>query len=176
MLLCHHSVMKVCVVLIALLLGCDARFLDQRSMSERNGYAAVDAHIEPLDLAGQDLAGQDLADADKPLAQGVFVGRAGHAGSGDAVLYRVQGRVEVRLAANFSSSGVPGPAVFLTSRDSMGNSIDAQADIGLGTLRSASGAQRYLVPLGAELGRRNVFVFCQPFRVEVAKATLVDLP
>ena len=50
----------------------------------------------------------------------------------------------------------------------------AQADIKLGTLTAFNGAQRIAVPAGAELGRRNVFIYCQPFRVEVAKAALMD--
>jgi hypothetical protein len=157
-----------------LLGGCEARFLDLRQAGES---ALVDGFGPIGDLAGQDLAGQDLAALpDKQLARGMFVGRAGHSGSGEGGLYRTQGAIELRLAADFSSSGVPGPALFLTSRDSMAGTIDTVADVNLGTLRAASGAQVYPLPSGADVGRRNVFVYCQPFRVEVAKATLVDLP
>jgi hypothetical protein len=163
--------MRQCLILIPLLVGCEARFIDQRPASER-------IFVYPADLAAEptDLNGLDLAEGDRPLAQGMFMNRAGHAGSGAATLYRVQGKIELRFAADFSVSGVPGPAVFLTSRESMGGSIDTQADVGLGTLQAIGGAQSYPVPAGAELGRRNVFVYCQPFRVEVAKANLVDLP
>ena len=163
--------MRQWLVLFPLVLGCEARFLDHRLPAEAMFPIPADGFGESTDLAGT-----SPGDAEKLLAQGMFVGRAGHAGSGDAHLHRSQGVLEVRFAANFSVSGVPGPAVFLTSRDSMGGSIDAQADVNLGTLRSISGAQSYRLPPGADVGRRNVFVFCQPFRVEVAKAALVDLP
>ena len=168
--------MNKLIIMIPLLLGCDARFLDQRSAEER-ARGSLDFAMTPVDLAGADLAGLDLAEpTDTLLAKGTFMGRAGHGGSGDGMLYRAKGGVEVRFAANFTSSGVPGPAVFLTSRDNMGGSIDSQADIALGTLKSTTGAQTYPVPAGADVGRRNVFVYCQPFRVEVSKATLVNVP
>lgn len=168
--------MKKLIILIPLLLGCDARFLDQRSAEER-ARSQLDFAMPPVDLAGVDLAGVDIAEpTDTLLAKGSFMGRAGHGGSGDGMLYRTKAGVEVRFAANFTASGVPGPAVFLTSRDSMGGSIDSQADIALGTLKSTTGAQTYPVPTGADVGRRNVFVYCQPFRVEVSKATLVNVP
>lgn len=165
------------IIIFPLLLACEARFVDQRSGASPLGQAPYDAATPPVDLAGVDLIGADLATpADKLLSKGSFTGRAGHAGAGDGMLYRTAGGVEVRFAPNFTCSGVPGPAVFLTSRDSMGGGIDTQTDISLGTLRSTSGAQTYTVPPGAEAGRRNVFVYCQPFRVEVAKATLTDVP
>lgn len=168
--------MKKLIIMIPLLFGCEARFVDQRSAEER-ARVEIDAAMAPVDLAGVDLTGADLAQpTDVLLAKGSFMGRAGHSGSGDGMLYRAKGAVEVRFAANFTTSGVPGPAVFLTSRDSMGGSIDSQADISLGTLKSTSGMQVYSVPAGADVGRRNVFVYCQPFRVEVAKATLVNVP
>lgn len=175
--MCDSGAMYKWIIICPLLLvGCEARFLDQRSANPLV-QTPVDAAMAPVDLAGRDLAGVDLATpVDKLVAQGSFMGRAGHAGSGDGMLYRTPGGVEVRFAANFSASGVPGPAVFLTSRDSMGGSIDSQADISLGTLKSTSGMQVYPVPAGADVGRRNVFVYCQPFRVEVAKATLVNVP
>lgn len=121
-----------------------------------------------------DLLGTDASPLGSELAAGTFTGRAGHGGSGSAQLYRrADGVVEVRLLMDFSVTPVPGPAVFLTSRTDMGNTIDPQTDLNLGTLQSASGAQSYAVPTD-DGTRRNVFVFCQPFRVEVAKAALVN--
>ena len=107
--------------------------------------------------------------AEVRLASGRFEGRAGHGGSGGAALYRVGGAIELRFDSDFTVSNVPGPAIFLTSRADMGGSIDAQADIKLGTLTAFNGAQRIAVPAGAELGRRNVFIYCQPFRVEIVR-------
>ena len=152
-----------------LLAGCEARFVDTRPLSER-------PQATPNDFAftAPDLFGSDASPSGSELAAGTFIGRAGHGGSGSAQLYRrADGVVEVRLLMDFSISPVPGPAVFLTSRTDMGNTIDPQTDLNLGTLQSASGAQAYAVP-SDDGSRRNVFVFCQPFRVEVAKAALVN--
>jgi hypothetical protein len=159
----------LCCGTLLLLAGCDARFVDLRSATGPGPGPA-----SPLpDLAGVDGSGA----VEKLLAQGPFTGRAGHAGSGTGQLVRrADGAIEVRFAADFSASNVPGPAVFLTSRADMGTGIDAVTDINLGTLRAPGGSQAYAVPSGAEQGRRNVFIYCQPFRVEVAKAALVDEP
>ncbi|MFO0572850.1 MAG: hypothetical protein U1A78_02535 [Polyangia bacterium] len=155
--------------LLLLLAGCEARFVDLR-VNQGPGPAA------PLpDLAGIDLAGTGAVE--KLLAKGPFTGRAGHAGAGTSQLVRrADGAVEGRFAADFSASNVPGPAVFLTSRTDMGTTLDPVADVNLGTLKAPAGSQVYAVPAGAEEGRRNVFIYCQPFRVEVAKAALVDEP
>lgn len=150
------------------LVGCDAAFVERRSSLPPQEAPA------PLDLAGFDLNGADLASSAQPLARGMFEGRAGHFGSGDGELYRrTDGVLEVRFGANFTSSGVPSPVAYLTSRADMGNTIDPQADVELG-IPKPTGMQSFVVPAGKEVGRRNVFVYCRSFRVEVAKAALVD--
>lgn len=156
------------------LAACNAQFVDLRPESERAST--------PVPPPGATDGGSDLGEAsdggaspsEVRLASGRFEGRAGHGGSGGAALYRIGGSVELRFDSDFTVSNVPGPAIFLTSRADMGGSIDAQADIKLGTLTAFNGAQRIAVPAGAELGRRNVFIYCQPFRVEVAKAALME--
>ena len=162
-----------------LLSACDARFIDLRPISERSGSPSVPPNGAP---DGGNLPG-DLGEAsdgatlpsEVRVAAGRFEGRAGHGGSGGAGLYRLGGAYELRFDADFTVSAVPGPAIFLTSRADMGGSIDALADIKLGTLSAFNGAQRFAIPTGADVGRRNVFVYCQPFRVEVAKAALVEV-
>lgn len=153
--------------------ACNAQFIDLRPESERSGPATQEP--EPTaDGAERGDAGQSPGEI--LLARGRFEGRAGHGGSGGAALYRVGDAVELRFDGDFTVSAVPGPAIFLTSRADMGGSIDAQADIKLGNLTAFNGAQRIAVPAGADTGRRSVFVYCQPFRVEVAKAALTDVP
>lgn len=162
---------------VTLLAACNAQFVDLRPESERQSTP-----IPPL-ASATDGGGLDLGETgdggDVPsevrVAVGSFEGRAGHGGSGGASLVRVGSDLELRFDADFAVSAVPGPAIFLTSRADMGGSIDAQADIKLGTLTAFNGAQRIAVPAGADVGRRNVFVYCQPFRVEVAKAALMDV-
>ena len=157
--------------------GCNAQFIDLRPESERSSTPTPpgvdDAGGGSLDLAGPSDGGTSPTPV--RVAAGTFEGRAGHAGAGGAALYRVGSALELRFAADFAVSSVPAPAIYLTSRADMGGSIDAQADIKLGTLSAFNGAQRIAVPAGADMGRRNVFVYCQPFRVEVAKAALMDV-
>ena len=105
------------------------------------------------------------------LASGSFGGRAGHSGQGTASLVRdADGSERLVFGGDFSVSGVPGPEVVLTSRDSLGTSIDPATDLDLGPLQSAAGAQSY--PLADDEGRRRAFIFCKPFGVEVALAVL----
>jgi hypothetical protein len=157
-------------------LGCHARFVDLRDPA-----AAPDpgSQGDAGSSAAPDLAppgGDAGTPAGKVLARGLFEGRAGHGGDGSAELYRTaEGRLEIRLGPDFRVSAVPGPKVILTSREDMGTRIDAQLDIEVAPLNSATGAQTYAVP-GTDTGRRNVFIFCKPFSVEVAKAALKDVP
>jgi len=155
------------------LLGCEARFVDYRSPEET---PPPSASADMAKTGGVDVDLGGTSSPEKLLAKGTFMGRAGHSGSGEAQLYRrADGAIEVRLGADFIASDVPAPALYLSSRSDIGTTVDPQSDILLGT-PTYKGAQTFLLPKGAEVGRRSVFDYCKTFRVEVAKATLVDLP
>ncbi len=143
-------------LLLLLLSGCSATFVDDRVGT---------------DLGLSDLARNDNPDraASVPLARGSFEGRAGHSGAGTAEL----SAGELRFAADFAVSAVPGPVVVVTTRDALGTKIDPATDLDLGPLRATTGAQSYAL---ADTTRRYVFVFCKPFGVEVARALLEDAP
>lgn len=143
--------------------GCQATFIDYRADAAAHAGA---------DLAGADLGDTDLAGAlETVLASGRFEGRDGHAGTGGGRLVRTAaGDVEVRLDPDFSTSSVPGPVVVLSTSDDLGTQLTT-AEQDLGALRSTNGAQAYPVP-GGDSGRRNLFVYCKPFGVEVARAVL----
>lgn len=180
---CRVSLDGVAAIWLGLFVGflpaCEARFVDLRPESERTGSPSqpsgmsTDGGSTPGDLGEASDGGTQPNEV--RVAVGRFEGRAGHGGSGGVALYRQGSALELRFDADFTVSAVPGPAIFLTSRADMGGSIDAQADIKLGTLSAFNGAQRIAVPAGADIGRRSVFVYCQPFRVEVAKAALMDV-
>lgn len=152
------------VFIVGLVAGCDARFVDLRPPSRDLATAAA------ADL------GNDVGDGGgapgSAFARGSFVGRQGHSGSGTGELVAAAGgSVTVQLDANFSVSPVPGPVLVLTTRDALGTRIDAAAgDLEIAALPSPSGAQSYSV--ASDGGRRNLFVFCKPFGVEVALAVL----
>jgi hypothetical protein len=147
--------------------GClRARFIDERPDLPTPDQAA------PADLLSTgDLGGADLATLATPLAAGTFVGR-GHYGQGTAQLVDLgNGQLELRFGDDFAVSQVPGPVVYLSSRDALGNTIDPTTDMYLGTLTNTSGAQSYPIP--GEVGdRRYAWVYCGPYRVEVAVAAL----
>jgi hypothetical protein len=109
------------------------------------------------------------------LATGTFVGRAGYVGRGSVCLVRRgDGQMELRFASDFAVSECPGPMVYLSSRGSIGHTLDTNMDIHLGALRAFSGAQVYAVPAGAEVGRPFIWVYDTPFRVEVSVAELAE--
>jgi len=156
------------LLLCLALCGCEARFttLCTEPQCPYAGPVNSDAH---------DLGAADQMDFQGVVAAGPFSGRSGHSSRGGAELYRrADGSLEVRFAADFSVASAAGSAVFLTSRADMGSSLDAQADVNLGDLKTISGAQSYSVPTSAEVGRRSVFVYCLPLRIEMAKAVLVN--
>lgn len=156
---------------LAIVSGCKANFVDERP-------AAINRVSDLGAPAGDALPfgpGADASGAAGIFAQGTFQGRAGHSGRGGAALFRSSdGSVELRFDADFSVTPVPGPEVVLTGRDSIGTAINPTMDLDLGPLRASSGAQAYPVP--DDGGRRNAFVFCRPFGVEVAKAAMSSRP
>jgi hypothetical protein len=158
-----------CALTVGIALGgCDARFVDERPLALR-GTHDLGAAATPLDLYGLDL---------RPgvLAAGAFVGRAGHFGTGEARLSRLaDGRLQLDFDDSFAITDVPGPEVLLTARGDLGATVSAD-DLDLGLLVRAEGAQSYTVPLVELDARRNVFVYCRPFGLEVAKATLQPPP
>lgn len=163
--------------------GCNALFYPGSAF---DGTSATDlGTVVDLQSAGDASQLDDASQADGPapdaaageqvLAAGVFGGRAGHQGGGHASLVQtISGQEEIVLAQDFFASGVPGPVVVLTARSSLGTSLAAE-DLQLGVLASNTGAGRYPIA-GSSGGRRNLFIFCKPFGVEVSLAPLVDQP
>ena len=149
---------RVMLLFMALVLGgCGARFIDERP--------AVPDLSPPPDLAGADIQ-------ESQVASGSFEGRHGYSGAGRATLVDLgNGQFELRFGDDFSASPVPGPVVYLSSRASLGNSINDATDISLGRLQRNSGAQSYVIPVDPG-ERRYAWVYCAPFNVEVAVAAL----
>jgi hypothetical protein len=160
------------VRLLLFFVACSAHFVDERRLPDSSGIDLADLAETAADLAETtaDLAGPQAVDlAAQILARGTFSGRAGHSGAGSASLVRSVVGLTVELGGDFAVTGVPGPELVLTARDSIGTEI-AAGDLDLGPLRSPNGAQSYAV--SDDGGRRNLFVFCKPFGVEVALAVL----
>jgi hypothetical protein len=142
--------------------GCRAAFVDERPEGARPAGIA--------DVSGVDLSGPVT------VAEGELRGRAGHLGQGGASLVGYpSGVVELRFDAEFAVSQVSGPVVLLTGRDYIGTSINHDAgDLEIGPLQASAGAQSYFLRNDGD--RRNVFIYCKPYGIEVAKALLQPTP
>jgi hypothetical protein len=141
--------------------GCKATFVDERIAGVGAALPDAGGCVEHEQRTGS-------------IARGTFNG-IGHVGRGGVELFAVSdGAWELRFDDSFLVTDVPGPVVLLTSHDKIGINIDPAADEQLGPLQRVTGAQVYAFDQDP-CGRRNVFVFCEPFGIEVAEATLVEV-
>jgi hypothetical protein len=176
------------VVCTFLLVACDpVRSVDTRDDAGAQNNGGVGGGGAPDLAAGRDqgsaaqdqgtAASPDLATAsDVTVAAGVFVKgqqSGGDTGSGSASLVRHPNGSEIAVfGADFQSSAVPAGEVVLTSRSSIGvNGIDPATDLDLGPLQSNHGAQSYSLS-GSDGGKRNLFVYCVTYGIDVAVAHL----
>jgi hypothetical protein len=75
------------------------------------------------------------------------------------------------FGSDFQCTQIPAGEVVLTSRSSLGTGGIQSGDLDLGPLTSSSGAQQYTLPSG-DGGRRNLFVYCLTYGIDVAVAHL----
>ncbi len=198
-----RSLVGAVVMAVGILaVGCGPHFEDFRPSNDINGMGAKDASGGSQDgsmsgtqdggmsgtqdggMSGTQDGGmsgtQDGSTPNTPtlVARGPFVGRSGYTGEGMAELYqRADGTVELRFDAAFRTSGVPGPVVILSERDSIGGTRARPdlGDIAFGTLKSTQGAQSYSAP-GSAAQKRHAWIYCDPFAIEIAVATLETVP
>ena len=172
------------ILALALLVGtvgCEAAFKDLSSASnETMEDGGVDGGVD----AGSDSGLPDAGDMDMDMdagpssvvAMGPWEGESGYSASGTVSVVEANGQRRLEFDEDFDSSGVPGPFVVVSTRDNLSNGVSAvMGDVTIAALMSRSGAQSYDVP--SEVGEFNyVWVYCQPFTVEVARAELTDVP
>jgi hypothetical protein len=97
----------------------------------------------------------------------------GDTGHGSASLVRdSDGGERAVFGDDFVATQVPAPEVVLTARVAIGSGGLQPDDLDLGPLRAPSGAQAYALPPVGDGGRRNLFVYCVTFGVDVAVARL----
>ena len=71
-----------------------------------------------------------------------------------------------------SGASVPGPVVVRASEDTLGSRLDPErGDLELGVLEQDRGASSYTLPFPPG-PRTFVWVYCKPFGLEEARATL----
>ena len=98
---------------------------------------------------------------------GSFV-RTGYAVTGMATLSIKNDTAQLDFSADFSIASTPGPFVYLNTS----SNANQGAPLRVAALRSKTGAQRYtfLVPQGVRYTK--VLIWCDPFNVGMAEATL----
>jgi hypothetical protein len=94
--------------------------------------------------------------------------RTGYAVTGTATLAIENGVARLDFSADFGIAQTPGPFVYLsTSSDpNMGTALRVSA------LRSRTGAQRYVFNVPAGIRYTRVLIWCDPFNVGMAEATI----
>ena len=162
-----YAILITCVALTS---ACEAGFTDFRPEGIVNqvGSSTIDAGF--VDGGAVEVMAATLADGD-------WRGRGSYSGAGRVTIaIDDQGATVLRLSEDFSVSSVPGPFLVMSSRDSLGASIEpSMGDIEIGVLAESRGAQTYPIPVEAA-GLPYAWVFCKPFGVEVARAELMEVP
>lgn len=101
------------------------------------------------------------------IAQGTFIGLAGHAGKGTATLVKVGAAYYVRFEEGFEVTN--GPDLFVH----LGRNGEYSSEARLGSLKGNVGSQNYEVPESIDVTKYNeVWVWCRAFSVPFAKAVL----
>lgn len=170
--------------------GCDASFEDLRptlseSRASDTGFASPsDLGVsDGLDGGTPDATGLDAqpgVDQPSPVLPRVIAEGSwrpvDYEVRGSASLLESEGGLELRLSDDFSAFAVPGPVLVLTTRDRLGTRIRPDlGDLRIGELRQNSGPQTYPLPLEATAAT-TVWIFCEPFGLEVGRANLEPRP
>jgi hypothetical protein len=120
--------------------------------------------------------GTSTPDAGDPLpvlrGSGMFVGLAGHDGTGDAGLFRLTGGEHVLRLENFDIDNGPDLELYLVPGADQRSLADGA--VHLGALRGNKGNQTYEIGSDVRLdpGAWTVLVWCEAFAVEFVGATL----
>lgn len=103
---------------------------------------------------------------------GRFAGVGGHSAQGSVTFSGQNGVGRLDFSADFSVSGVPGPYVYLNTT----NNANTGRPLRVAALRSNSGTQTYSFQLPTGVTYGFVLIWCDPFNVPVAGATVPALP
>jgi hypothetical protein len=182
------------IFLLAAATGCDAPYTDLRPAlaAQTDGSTAkldagsgsvgdagppLDAEAFPSPDAGSMTDGgpvaADAGSAAPAALVGTFEGRSGYDAAGTATLRSAGGALELVLSDDFASAAVPGPVVVVTARPAIGTALtDADTVVARLDGDSISGGNTFDVPLAAAPEPAHVFIYCEPFGVETARAAL----
>jgi len=130
---------------------------------------SVDAGATPI--AGEDTTAAPATGAPTALSDGRFQGLTGHRGAGTATAFALADGAQLVRLTEFDISNGPGLELYLVPR---ADARDVRDGVKVADLKGNRGDQNYAVPKGLDLssGTWTVLIWCAPFTVEVANATL----
>jgi len=102
---------------------------------------------------------------------GRFV-RTGYAVAGTATLAIENGTARLEFSPDFAIASTPGPVVYLNTT---GNPNSGRP-LRVGALKSRSGTQQYTFQVPAGVRYERVLIWCDPFNVGMAEATIPPTP
>ncbi len=140
--------------------------LPTRAAAQQMDSAMMKHHAIDKDAMSHDAMGKDAMMA----PQGMFVGAKGHHAAGDAAIETVDGIPVLTFSKHFALAKAPDAYVVLSGSDMS----DAKS-LTLGKLKSFTGAQSYVIPVGTELSAyKNVVLWCRKYAVTLATAPLAS--
>lgn len=141
---------------------------DQAELTDRVMAAA--ATVMPDEMVDDAMPAEPVASL-----TGTFVGAdAFHQGEGSVTLYTLPSGERVLRFENFEVTNGPDLHVILTRHPQPASRADVGDDyVDLGSLKGNQGNQNYSLPNDLDIdGYQSVVIYCQPFHVVFATATL----
>jgi hypothetical protein len=102
-----------------------------------------------------------------PAVTGRFV-KTGYAVTGTASLVVENGIAKLDFSSDFGIAQTPGPYVYLNTT----SDPNSGTPLRIGVLKSRTGAQSYTFVVPAGVKYQKVLIWCDPFNVAMAEATL----
>ena len=131
----------------------------------------MDSAMMKHDAMGNDAMSHDAMGKDAMKAPGgMFAGAKGHTAAGDVTIETVNGAQILTFTKDFALDKAPDAYVVLSGSDMS----DAKS-LTLGKLKSFTGAQSYVIPVGTDLSAyKNVVLWCRKYAVTLAIAPLAS--
>ena len=134
-------------------------------------FITKEVHETLQDILPATSSPQQVTDVEEPqvetIAQGTFMGLAGHSGEGSASLIKINDSFYVRFEEDFRTTN--GPDLFVH----LGKNGEYAPEAQLETLKGNAGSQNYKIPESIDITRYNeVWIWCRAFSVPFAKAVL----
>lgn len=107
-----------------------------------------------------------------PASTGHRFVRTGYPVTGSATLAIANGVARLELSSDFTLVNLPGPVLYLNTT----RNPNTGQPLRIGALRSNTGAQTYLFQVPANVSYQWIIIWCDPFNVPIAEASIPPTP